>query len=297
MSTTCRLSSRPPRSRSRAGAWFRSAGKPRCRRAASCCRCRAMVARRGIHEYPFGVTLGEVLADCGAYAVKAVQVGGPSGHLVGPADFGRRIAFEDLTTTGSLMVFDTEPGTFWRSCRTSSISSSTSPCGFCTPCRVGTTMLRTPRRPGRRGAGERSGSGRDRRDLAGHAQRQPLRSGAGARRCRCSMLCSASVADFAAKLSGRGRDPGFRSRRSAGSGTGLAGGGAWLTKKRFCFDGQWLAFCARADRDPGGRGGGALYPPPLPSPGSCPARLMQALFRSRPMAASRRPAMSRSEKG
>jgi [NiFe] hydrogenase diaphorase moiety large subunit len=165
------------------------------------------VARRGIHEYPFGVTLGEVLADCGAYAVKAVQVGGPSGHLVGPADFGRRIAFEDLVTTGSLMVFDTSRDILAVVQNFIHFFEHES-CGFCTPCRVGTTMLR--RLVDRVVAGQASEA-----DLAeivatslvtrsvshcGLGQSAPLSLLDALQRFR---------ADFSAKLSGRGRDPGF----------------------------------------------------------------------------------------
>ena len=34
-----------------------------------------------------------------------MQVGGPSGQCIGPKDYGRRIAYEDLSTGGSIMVF------------------------------------------------------------------------------------------------------------------------------------------------------------------------------------------------
>ncbi|MCX9156633.1 NAD(P)H-dependent oxidoreductase subunit E [Niveibacterium sp. 24ML] len=99
------------------------------------------VARRGVYEYPFGVTVKEVLADCGAGAVQAIQIGGPSGHLIGAADFERRIAFEDLPTTGSLMVFDWSRDVVGVVQNFSRFFQHES-CGFCTPCRVGTTVLR-----------------------------------------------------------------------------------------------------------------------------------------------------------
>jgi NADH:ubiquinone oxidoreductase subunit F (NADH-binding) len=38
-------------------------------------------ARPGLYEYPFGVRVEQVLKDCGAIDVAAVQVSGPSGML------------------------------------------------------------------------------------------------------------------------------------------------------------------------------------------------------------------------
>ena len=64
------------------------------------------VARPGIDEYPFGVTIAQVLADAGATRTQAVQVGGPSGTLVSAGELHRRIAFEDVASAGAFMVFD-----------------------------------------------------------------------------------------------------------------------------------------------------------------------------------------------
>ena len=61
--------------------------------------------RRGVYELPFGTRLDEVLALAGAEDPIAVQVGGPSGQMVGVADFGRPICFDDLATGGALVVF------------------------------------------------------------------------------------------------------------------------------------------------------------------------------------------------
>ncbi len=98
-------------------------------------------AAPGIYEYAFGVTMRQILDDCGANEAQAVQVGGPAGTLIGPADFERRLAFEDLATGGSLMVY----GRQWdlldviRNFARFFVHES---CGFCTPCRVGTSLLR-----------------------------------------------------------------------------------------------------------------------------------------------------------
>jgi [NiFe] hydrogenase diaphorase moiety large subunit len=97
-------------------------------------------ARPGLYEYPFGVTLRQVLEDCGAQQVQAVQVSGPSGICVDEDDFDRRIAFEDLPTAGAFTVFDTSRDMFEVAHAYMQFFAHES-CGFCTPCRAGTSML------------------------------------------------------------------------------------------------------------------------------------------------------------
>jgi len=97
-------------------------------------------ARPGLYEYPFGVTLRQVLEDCGAQQVQAVQVSGPSGICVDEAEFDRRIAFEDLPTAGAFTVFDTSRDMFDVAHAYMQFFAHES-CGFCTPCRAGTSML------------------------------------------------------------------------------------------------------------------------------------------------------------
>jgi [NiFe] hydrogenase diaphorase moiety large subunit len=95
----------------------------------------------GIYEYPFGVTLQKVLDDCGATNAEAVQVGGPSGALVNKADFARKIAFEDLATGGSMMIY-AAGSDLLKVVRNFTHFFAHESCGFCTPCRVGTPLLR-----------------------------------------------------------------------------------------------------------------------------------------------------------
>jgi len=97
-------------------------------------------ARPGIYEYPFGVTIRQVLEDCGAGNVQAVQVGGPAGRLVAPDHFEHHIAFEDYATGGSFMVYDDSRDLLGIILNFSRFFRHES-CGFCTPCRVGTTLL------------------------------------------------------------------------------------------------------------------------------------------------------------
>lgn len=97
-------------------------------------------ARPGVYEYPFGVTIREVLADCGAGRTIAVQCGGPSGRCLDQDEFDRRIAFEDIETGGALIVFDDGRDMFEVARHFAHFFADES-CGFCTPCRVGTSLL------------------------------------------------------------------------------------------------------------------------------------------------------------
>ncbi len=119
------------------------------------------VARPGIYEVPFGVTVAKVLEAAGAARTQAVQVGGPSGVLLGANELARRIAFEDVPSAGAFMVFDDTRDLL------AVVESFTrffahESCGFCTPCRVGTTLNANMMK---RLVGGR-GSRRDLKDLA-----------------------------------------------------------------------------------------------------------------------------------
>jgi len=96
--------------------------------------------RPGVYEYPYGVSLESILHDCGAEDVEAVQVAGPAGQCVPPSEFDRSIAFEDISTGGSLMVFGQQRDLLDIVENFSDFFVHES-CGFCTPCRVGTTLL------------------------------------------------------------------------------------------------------------------------------------------------------------
>ena len=98
------------------------------------------VARPGLYEYPFGVPVGQVLEDAGATQTQAVQISGPSGVCIDATEFNRRIAFEDLPTAGAFTVFDARRDMFEVARNYAQFFAHES-CGFCTPCRVGTSML------------------------------------------------------------------------------------------------------------------------------------------------------------
>ncbi len=96
--------------------------------------------RPGLYEFPMGVTVKEVLDACGARDVQAVQVGGPSGVLLSPQEFQRRLAFEDLPSAGAFMIFSAQRDLLEVVQNFAHFFAHES-CGFCTPCRVGTTQL------------------------------------------------------------------------------------------------------------------------------------------------------------
>lgn len=60
----------------------------------------------GVYEIEWGFSIYDILQMVGATDTQAVQVGGPSGALVGPNEFKRRLGYEDLATGGSLIIFN-----------------------------------------------------------------------------------------------------------------------------------------------------------------------------------------------
>jgi [NiFe] hydrogenase diaphorase moiety large subunit len=123
----------------RGGAWFATIGTPEST-GTKVLSVSGDCARPGVYEYPFGVSVRRVLADCGAQHPHAVQVGGPSGTCLSWREFDRRIAFEDVPTAGAFMVFGRQRDMF-EVARNFTHFFAHESCGFCTPCRVGTSLL------------------------------------------------------------------------------------------------------------------------------------------------------------
>ncbi len=96
----------------------------------------------GIYEYPFGVRIQQILDDCGAQRVQAVQLGGPAGKLIGAPDFNHTISFEDISTGGSFLIFGHQRDLLTVHRNFAHFFAHES-CGFCTPCRVGTQLLKS----------------------------------------------------------------------------------------------------------------------------------------------------------
>ena len=60
----------------------------------------------GVYEIEWGFSVNDVLEMVGANDVQAVQVGGPSGTLVGSNEFNRTLSYADLSTGGSIIIFN-----------------------------------------------------------------------------------------------------------------------------------------------------------------------------------------------
>jgi [NiFe] hydrogenase diaphorase moiety large subunit len=122
------------------GDWFAGVGTEKSKGAKILSIC-GDCSRPGIYEYPFGVSIQSVLNDCGASDVLGVQIGGPSGTFISNQEFGRQLAFEDLATGGSFIVFNNSRNILDIVNNFTHFFAHES-CGFCTPCRAGTALLK-----------------------------------------------------------------------------------------------------------------------------------------------------------
>jgi [NiFe] hydrogenase diaphorase moiety large subunit len=121
------------------GAWFAAIGTPQST-GTKLFAVSGDVERPGVYEYPWGVTVREVLRDCGGLDALGVQLGGPSGTLLNAQGFDRTVCFEDLPSVGTMMVFGPSRDLF-EVARTFAAFFRHESCGLCTPCRIGTTLL------------------------------------------------------------------------------------------------------------------------------------------------------------
>lgn len=105
------------------------------------------VARGGIMELPFGVTLAELVDDCGGGTrsgrpLRAVQVGGPLGAYFPATSLDLVMGYEELAAAdglvghGGVVVFD-DSVDLARQARFAMEFCAEESCGKCTPCRVG----------------------------------------------------------------------------------------------------------------------------------------------------------------
>lgn len=95
----------------------------------------------GIYEVAFGTTIRRILEDCGAENCRAIQISGAAGNLIPAAEFDRQISFQDIPTGGSLMVFNAQRDLVDVIKNFAHFFVHES-CGFCTPCRVGGSLLK-----------------------------------------------------------------------------------------------------------------------------------------------------------
>lgn len=94
----------------------------------------------GVYELPLGTSIDELLKIVDGKDAKAVQVGGASGTCLTPKEFSSTLAFEDISTGGSIIVFGPHRNMLEvaRNFMEFFVEES---CGQCTPCRYGTETL------------------------------------------------------------------------------------------------------------------------------------------------------------
>ena len=97
-------------------------------------------AKPGVYEFPFGITVADLLKEVGGGDAKAVQIGGASGTCVPQKEFARQMAFEDIPTGGSVMVFGPERDMLAVAENFLEFFVDES-CGQCTPCRLGNVKM------------------------------------------------------------------------------------------------------------------------------------------------------------
>ncbi|BDU76806.1 complex I 51 kDa subunit family protein [Mesoterricola sediminis] len=97
-------------------------------------------ARPGVYEFPLGISVSDLLKEVGGEGAKACQIGGASGQCVPAKDFGRTIAFEDIPTGGSVIVFGPHRDMLEVLHNFLEFFVDES-CGQCTPCRLGNAKL------------------------------------------------------------------------------------------------------------------------------------------------------------
>jgi [NiFe] hydrogenase diaphorase moiety large subunit len=94
----------------------------------------------GVYEFPLGITVRELLDKVGGTGAKAVQIGGASGTCIPASEFDRKIAFEDVATGGSIIVFGQGRDMLHVAKNFMEFFVEES-CGQCTPCRAGNAKL------------------------------------------------------------------------------------------------------------------------------------------------------------
>ncbi|OGU58242.1 MAG: iron hydrogenase [Ignavibacteria bacterium RBG_13_36_8] len=94
----------------------------------------------GVYELPWGTKISDLLKIVGAKNTKAVQVGGASGICLNKTQFDRILAFEDVPTGGSVMIFN-ESRDIIKVLKNYIEFFVEESCGQCTPCRIGNVKL------------------------------------------------------------------------------------------------------------------------------------------------------------
>ena len=94
----------------------------------------------GVYEIAFGMSINQILDIAGGKGARAVQVGGASGTCLVEAEFDKTIAYEDVPTGGSIMIFNKKRKMLDIAYNFLEFFKEES-CGQCTPCREGVPVL------------------------------------------------------------------------------------------------------------------------------------------------------------
>lgn len=97
-------------------------------------------SKPGVYELPWGTKVSEILKLVDAKEIKAVQIGGASGICIPESQFERTLAYEDIGTGGSIMIFgrNRDMLKILKNFMEFFVEES---CGQCTPCRIGNVKL------------------------------------------------------------------------------------------------------------------------------------------------------------
>ena len=94
----------------------------------------------GVYELPWGTKISELLKLVEAKNTKAVQVGGASGFCIPKSQFEKKLAYEEISTGGSVMIFE-ESRDMLHVLKNFMEFFVDESCGQCTPCRIGNVKL------------------------------------------------------------------------------------------------------------------------------------------------------------
>ena len=98
--------------------------------------------RPGVYEFPMGITVAELLQrGRRRQAPRPCRSAAPPAQCVPRREFDRAIAFEDVPTGGSIIVFGPRPRHAGRGRELPRVLRARSRCGQCTPCRDGNPKL------------------------------------------------------------------------------------------------------------------------------------------------------------
>ncbi len=89
----------------------------------------------GVYEMEWGFTVNDILEMVGATDTVAVQMGGPSGALIGKNKFKHTICYSDLSTGGSLIIFNSTRNLIRDVVLNFTDFFISESCGSCVPCR------------------------------------------------------------------------------------------------------------------------------------------------------------------